>query len=129
MYRSTGTPAPIRRVAASASVGIAAVKLSATRLTWHLRWLVVVVEDEVPGEQPSARLALEQRGQLGVGPDPFEPLVEPVLGLCHRHTTVLNDRVNPYAYVLPRRSEGSTAPRTMSDFREHDAPSLITLKP
>ncbi|MFF2187184.1 hypothetical protein [Streptomyces sp. NPDC058155] len=34
----------------------------------------------MPGEEPFAGLALEQRGQLGVGRAPFEPLVEPVLG-------------------------------------------------
>lgn len=38
------------------------------------------MEDEIPGEEPFAGLALEQRGQLGVGLHPFEPLVEPALG-------------------------------------------------
>src|SRR5690606_2773685 len=45
----------------------------------HLRGLVVVVEDEVAGQQALADPALEETGQFGVGLDLLKALVESVL--------------------------------------------------
>ena len=159
VYRSTGTPEPIRRIAASNSVGNARLERlrdlgdadaerpqlrpSAARPRLvdrvgdrraldvrpphvagaHLGGLVVVVEDEVPGKETLAHLALEVAGHLGVRLDPLEPLVEPVLG--PGDPLILRVRSGPYPWRLPVPvGRHPVDRRTLPDDRARTGPGL-----